>query len=244
MNRKSLTVLILLLLLTRCGVQKEVTVADKLSFIPGLEGFQQSCIPADTVESMLITRANALITTDDERYDALLTLYVVKDSIIYLSAHSKGFEVLRGAILRDTIRIIDRVNRIVYRSALKKKYGYSHPVEFSDVQKLLSPYFMCGELAKAVEVDFSRILFNDDEPFIKKQIYYDRESLKMEKFEFYHTQSNKYLMGERGETGFKIVTNLVQSAFEIVASGGEIVYNRRITVNLEVNKKRYSEVDI
>ena len=95
-----------------------------------------------------------------------------------------------------------------------------------------------------METDFSHILFYDDEPFIKKQIYYDRESLKMEKFEFYHAKTNKYLMGERGESGFKIMTNLVQAAFEIVASGGEIVYNRRISINLEVNRKRYSVVDI
>jgi hypothetical protein len=244
MNRRLLTALVLLLLLTRCGVQKEMVVAEKMPELPGLEGFLQNCVPADTVETILITKANALITADEERYEAQLTVYVVKDSMIYLSAQNKGFEILRGAILQDSIRIIDRMNRIVYRSPIKKKYGFSHPVVFEDVQKLLSPYFLCGELEKAVEADFSHILFNYDEPFIKKEIYYDRESLKMEKFEFYHAKTNKYLMGEREENGFKIMTNLVQSAFEIVASGGDIVYNRRISVKLEVNKKRYSEVDI
>ena len=66
----------------------------------------------------------------------------------------------------------------------------------------------------------------------------------MEKFEFYHTQTNKFLMGERMDAGFKIMSNLVQATYEVMASGGEIAYNRRISVNLEVNKKRYSEVDI
>ncbi len=60
-------------------------------------------------------------------------------------------------------------------------------------------YFICDDLHLARESDFSHIEFDFDEPLIKKRISFDRETLKMDKFEFYHTQTHKYLMGERDD---------------------------------------------
>lgn len=79
---------------------------------------------------------------------------------------------------------------------------------------------------------------------IKKRISFDRETLKMDKFEFYHTQTQKYLMGERDDAGFKIFTNFMITEFEILAGGGTVTYNRALPVKMAVNKRKYTFIEL
>ncbi|MFH0759267.1 MAG: DUF4292 domain-containing protein [Bacteroidota bacterium] len=210
----------------------------------GIEGFREMCIAADTIRSLIISKAESLIITGDERYEATVTIYAVKDSMIYLSAVNNGFEILRASVDPDSIRVIDRLNKVVYQTPVKKKFGYQQPVNFEDVQNIISRYFICDELYRAMEPDFYRVVFDFDDPLIKKRIFFDRETFKMDKFEFYHTETRKYLTGEKDGSGFRIFTNFMITDFEIVANGGSTTYNGRLPVNMDVNMRKYTFINL
>jgi hypothetical protein len=117
-------------------------------------------------------------------------------------------------------------------------------VDFEDIQNIINGYFVCDDLNQAMEQDFSHIIFDFDESLIKKRISFDRESLKMDKFEFYHTQTDKYLIGERDKEGFRIFTNFMITEFEVIAKGGAILYNQEMKVKMEVNPRRYTFINL
>jgi hypothetical protein len=227
--------------LTQCGALREVVVEEPPKPI-GLEGLGWICEPSDTVRNIYISKAEAMITSGEERYETQLSIYAVRDSLIYFSAVNAGFEILRGTIEKDSIRVIDRLNKILYLTPVKRRLGYSHPVDYTDIQRLVSTYFLCDDLDRGREVDFSTMVFEFSEELVRKQIYLGRESLKMDKFEFYHTRTDKYLVGERLDDGFRIMSNFIISDLEVKASGGERLYNMAIPVKMDVNLRRYSIV--
>jgi len=231
------------LFVSQCKVAREVSQpGPEPVTIKGMEGLRQRCLAADTVVSILISKAEAMISTEEERYEATVTLYSVIDSLIYLSAVNSGFEILRAALYRDSIRVIDRLNKVVYKTAVKKRFGYQHPVNFADVQNLISSYYLCDNLQNAREINFSDLVFNFDEPHVRKQIVYNKETLQMDHFEFSHQQTGKYLKGEREENRFRIQSNFMITTFEIQARGGEVSYNRDMDLDMGVPTRKYSIV--
>ena len=244
MNRVRIILLITaVLVFHQCGIQKEVIQPEAPKLV-GVEGFRELCKSGDTIRNILISKAESLIITEEERYEATVTLFAVRDSIIYISAVSGGFEILRASVEPDTIRVIDRLNKIFYRSPVKRRFGHQHPVDFEDVNNIISSYFVCNDLNRAIEQDFSHIIFDFDEPLIKKRISFGRESLKMDKFEFYHIQTHKFFTGEKDEDGFRLYSNFIIGEFEIKARGGTILYNQDIPIKMEVNPRRYSFIDM
>lgn len=244
MNRVKIILLITAAwVFNQCGIQKEVVQPEAPTLV-GMEGFRERCKPGDTISNILISKAESLIITEEERYEVTVTLFSVRDSIIYMSAVNSGFEILRASVEPDTIRVIDRLNKIFYRSPVKRRFGHQHPVDFQDLQNIISSYFVCDDLDRAIEQDFSHIIFDFDEPLIKKRISFGRESLKMDKFEFYHTQTHKYFTGEKDKEGFRIFSNFMIGEIEIKAKGGTILYNQDIPIKMEVNPKRYSIINI
>lgn len=229
--------------LSGCKALRQVTMPD----IPkpeGMEGMRQHCVRADTIGNILISKAESVIEVDDERYEAFVTVFAVKDSVVYLSAANSGFEILRATMDNDSIRVIDRINKVLYISPVKRRFGYSHPVDFNDVQNLVSTYFLCDELENVFEPGFDHLVFDLGEPFIKKQVFLNRKSLKMDKFEFYHARTNKYLMGERVENGMRIFSNFMISGLEVTAWGGTVMYNQDVKIKMDVNPRRYTIVNL
>jgi len=212
--------------------------------LSGMDGLRQACSTADTVQSVLIRKAEALFDTGEERYEATVTVYAVRDSMIYFSAVNSGFEVLRGSIEPDSITVIDRMNKIVYLSPVKRRFGYSHPVDFPDVLNLIDRFFLCDDLDRAQETDFSSIVFDFEDPLVKKQLSLGRVGLKLDQFEYYHSQTDKYLVGERKEDGFHIFSNFMVGHLEVKARGGEVMYNQHIRVKMQVNPRRYTLVKL
>jgi len=228
-----------------CKAYKAVVKPDiDIPAAMGMAGMRLNCAQADTVNNILISKAESLIQVDDQRYESLVTVFAVKDSLVYLSAANSGFEILRATMDTDTIRVIDRINKVVYISPVVRRFGYSHPVDFNDVQNLISLYYLCDEIDRAFEPGFDHLVFDLSEPFIKKQIFLDRESLKMDKFEFYHAQTNKYIMGERSEKGIRILSNFMISGLEVNAWGGTVLYNQDIQIKMDVNPRRYTTVNL
>ena len=222
---------------------KELSVPTQAG-LKGMAGLEESCQAQDTIQSILISKAEAILTFDNERYEVNLTIYSLRDSVIYLSAVNSGYEILRASVMKDSIKVINRLDKIVYRSPLERKYGYQYPVNFRDLQNLIARCYLCNDLESAHDDQMDHIVFEFDEPHVKKRIHLDREGLLMKTFEFYHQQTNKYLMGERQEDAFRIYSNFMITEFEIVARGGVFTYNRDIKIKMDVNPRRYTFTEL
>jgi hypothetical protein len=232
-----------LLILTQCRAGREMIISPEpeKEVIGEWEGH---CPALDTIRSFLITKAEALMTFDNERYEVTLTLYSRKDSILYLSAVNSGYEIIRASADHDTVRVIDRMNKVVYRTPLHRQFGYQFPVDFNDLQRICSVYYLCGTLEKNKGTDRSVLELEFDQPLVKKRITVKRDLMQMDLFEFYHQRTGKYLMGERVDRGFKIYANLMINEFEVIASRGTVEYNRVLKVKMDVNPKRYTYIDL
>ena len=231
------------LLLSECGAMKEAIKINEPELV-GMEGLEERCFGSDTISSVLIKKAEAILTYDRERYEVKLTLYSKKDSIIYLSAVNSGFEILRASVKEDSIKVIDRMNKIVYRAPLQRRFGYQYPVSFNDLQNLIARSYLCDELHLGRDDQQSSIIFEFDEDYIKKRIVLDRVSQGIKIFEFYHQRTDQYLMGEKQESSFKIFSNFMISDIEIIASGGERSINREIKIKTEVNPRKYTFTEL
>lgn len=230
-------------LVVGCGPQKELfrTSAPELE---GMDGLILSCAGSDTIHNVLISKAEAILTYDKERYEVTVTLFSERDSIIYLSAVNSGFEILRASVKEDSIKVIDRLNKIVYRTPLVRRFGYQNPVNFRDLQNLIADFYLCDQLQFGRDDRENHIVFEFDESYIKKRILLGRKDLKIKLFEFYQQQTDLYLMGERLSDSFKIYSNFIIGDIEIVARGGEKTLNRKVKVNMDVNPRRYTFTEL
>ncbi|MFO7670609.1 MAG: DUF4292 domain-containing protein [Bacteroidales bacterium] len=237
------------LLITQCSAKRKIagpelkTDSDIAPPGIGIEGFRAQCVVFDTIQSILISKAETLLMSNDERYESLVTIYSIRDSLIYMSAVNNGFEILRAVVNKDSIMVIDRINKVVYCSLVEKRLGYQNPVNFKDIQNLVSRYYLCDEIENAREIDFSQMGFQFNESQITKSILLNRETLLMDRFEFVHGETKKYFRGERSEEGFKIYSNFMVQEFEVLARGGVVSYNQSIDVKMEMNRKKYSFVN-
>ena len=237
------------LALTQCGAKRKVASSTSPAMeetVPeraGIAGFRDLCQESDTINTILISKAEALFTSNDERYEAQVSIYSIRDSLIYMSVVNSGFEVIRAAIDTDSIVVIDRLNKIVYTSPVRRRMGFQNPVNFYDIQNLVSRFYLCNEIEEASEIDFSQMGFLFNEPLIKKSIVLNRESLKMDRFEFVHSETKRYFMGERSDGGFMIYSNFMVNEFEVLARQGTLSYNQPLEVKMEVNRRKYSFVN-
>ena len=200
---QGILLLLALLFLSECGAMKEA-LKPRVPELLGMDGLTQYCDGSDSVESILIKKAEAILTYDSERYEANLTLYAMRDSIIYLSAVSSGYEILRASVKHDSIKVIDRINKIVYSAPLKRRFGYQYPVSFNDMQNLIARFYLCDDLQFGKDDQQNSIVFDFDEDYIKKRIILNRIDLDMHIFEFYHQKTDRYLMGEKKGDSYKI----------------------------------------
>lgn len=228
---------------TRCKVIREVQQPNPPS-VEGLEGLGLQCGSTDTIQSILIKKAEALLLFDDERYEVTVTLYSMKDSIIYLSAVNSGYEIIRASVDKDSIKVINRLNKIVYRSPMRRQFGFQYPVSFHDLQNLISRYYLCDDMAFALDDQVNSIQFTMDDKYVKKRIHLDRKSFTLRLFEFYHQKTNRYLMGEFTDKKLKVYSNFMITEFEIQAEGGSINYNMSIPVKMDVNPRKYTYTEL
>jgi len=135
-------------MLHQCKVVK-VAQRQNTPVLKGVNGLRQQCVSLDTVQSILIKKAEAILMFDNERYEVTVTLYSKRDSIIYLSAVNSGYEIIRASVDMDSIKVINRLNRIVYRTAMKRQFGYQFPVNFNDLQNLIGRFYLCDDLEAA-----------------------------------------------------------------------------------------------
>ena len=202
------------------------------------------CPALDTIDNIMVSKAEAMLLFGGDRFEVTVTLFAEKDSALYLSAVSSGFEIIRARADRDSIRVIDRLNRVVYLMPLVKRFGYQHPVSYEDLENLVSVYHLCNDLMRSKETEDGQLLFEFDGEWTKKRIWLSGRGPEMEKFEFLHTRTGEYLMGERTGEGMKIYSNFMVGEFEIDAHQGEKTYNRTMKIDMDVNPRRYTFIDL
>ena len=76
------------------------------------------------------------LTIDDETYDAKANILYLQDSAIYFNAVNTGFEIIRGAVWKDSIMIINRLDKTVFIRYFNSN-GYQDPVQFKDIELVL-----------------------------------------------------------------------------------------------------------
>jgi hypothetical protein len=244
MNRFRLVILLLaLLFFCRCSTMKKTLHTEGPESV-GMESMVQNCMKNDTIHSILITKAEAILTFDNERYEVGITLYSKRDSIIYLSAVNSGFEIIRASVEKDSIKVINRLDKIVYTAPLNRKFGYQYPVSLVDLQNLISNHYLCDYLQFAHDDHQNSIVFDFDVSDIRKRIILNRIGLDLNIFEFYNQKTDLYLMGEKSNGKFKIYSNFMITEFEIIASGGNRSINRDIEIKMDVNPRKYSFTEL
>lgn len=227
----------------QCRVAREM-VQHEYSVPTGIAGMEKVCLSNDTIKTILISKAEAIILFEDARYEVTITLFSRKDSIIYLSAVNNGFEIIRASVEPDSIKVIDRINKTLYRTALKRRFGFQNPINFNDLQNIISIYYLCDDMEKVRVDSVNNLCFEFEDNYIKKRICLAPSALYMTKFEFLHSGSKEYFKGERGEDGLKIESNFMINDFEIHAGKGSVLYNRDMEVSMNVNARRYSYVEL
>lgn len=234
---------LVLLLFTQCSALKKVGTAPAPVY-HGMDGMQAYCIHSDTVQSVLISNATAILKLQGSSYEATVTLYSKKDSIMYLSFVNSGFEIIRAAVTQDSIRVIDRINKIVYHTAMKKRFGYQYPVNFYDLQRIISKYYLCSDFNRLSDTGMGSLVYDMDEERIKKRISLKSDGLAMDKFEFYHQLTSAYFMGERVEGAYKVQANFILGEIEVLSNGGSVSYNRVIPIRMTVPKRKYTFTEL
>ncbi len=209
---------------------------------PGESSLDTLCLNPTHYESLFINKVKATVTLDGEAYDAKVSLYYIPDSVIFLTAANTGFEIIRAAITADSTVFINRIDKVVYIYR-ESDLGYKAPVEFKDLEFLMNQGMVCEEMNALTETkDGIQLDFSGD--YINKKINYNPNNLKINKFEFFHTKTSEYIVGEITDSDtLSVFSNYIFDDVEIKATGGEIEFNREISVNISFNKNKYTILD-
>jgi hypothetical protein len=234
-----------LLLLVQCKATKEIVLPiEGSSTGKGIDGFRDRCDGADSVRSVLVKKISTVFHADGERYEAMVTVYALRDSVVYMAAASSGFEIMRAALFKDSTMVIDRINKVLYKTSIENPLGYRLPVGFDDILNVVSHHFLCDDLHLGRKEGFDTFEFLFDEPGMVKRIRFDRETLSLEQFEFTNRESGRFIKGQREAGKFTVSSNFMIDHFivEVLPGREEVYHNRDIAIRMQVSSRKYSTV--
>ncbi len=229
-------IILLSLLVSSCFTSRKLTQLTDDTEIPGVDSL---CLNMEPYQSLYMNKIKARVIMDGEIYDAKVSLYYLPDSVIFISAANTGFEIVRVAITADSTVFINRIDKLVYIYR-ESKLGYRPPVEFENLEYLLNKKLACEEI-RSINGTAQREIIDFSVQDITRKITYDLNTLKINKFEFFHTKTNEYIVGEiTSSDSLSVFSNYIFENVEIMAAGGEITYNKEIFVDLSFNKNKYT----
>jgi len=235
--KSKLFILLLSLVVSSCFTSRRTT--DLTREIPEGIDMDTLCMNSKNYESLFISKVKATVNLDGEMYDAKVSLYYIPDSVIFLTAANTGFEIIRAAINADSTVFINRIDKFVYIYK-ENNLGYKAPVEFKNLEYLLNQGMVCEEKGLLHKTnDGMQLDFSGD--YINKKLTYNTKTLKISKFEFFHTKTSEYIVGEIENTDtLSVFSNYIFDDVEIKATGGEIEFDREIKVDISFNKNKYT----
>lgn len=199
------------------------------------------CDSLSIFKSLYISRVDAIITIEEENYDAKISLYYVPDSLLFLSATSAGFEIVRIGIVPDSTVYINRIDKMVYIYR-QSDMQVESPLGFHDIELLLNRSKQC-EFNGKKRTDSLNILIDNSVQDIKKQVIISGASYKVSKFEFFQKKTSEYIVGERTSgLDFTIYSNFLVDNVLLRTSGGIVEYDKKIGIDLGFNRNKYDTI--
>lgn len=235
MNKTVLYIIICSIFLSSCSIFRNLGDNQDISSGSSLK-LNELCDSITYCNSLYISKINAEITFEESSYSSKLSLYSVPDSLIFLTAYSKGFEVFRMAITQEKIVAINRIEKSVI---IMENYSTKIPVDFSDLEYLLYKDKLCDQLDDLKISDSSIGLVKYVDEF-NKIITFNHLSLLPDSFEFVNTKSDEYIVGERiNMDEFTVYSNLLFGSMEVRTSGGSVSFNVEKDLNWSYNQNKY-----
>jgi len=196
----------------------------------------------DTVtrkSSVFIKNVDAKIRYESKNYNSKVSLYYLVDSMIVISAANAGFEIIRAGIYKDSIVIINRIDKLVYRF-FEKNDRYSLPLNYDDFILIINKFELCNEV-KGFDNELIDLSIKD----ITKKLVLNSTRDSINNLEFFHKKTGEYIIGERVETNEMLIyANYVMGNFEIKVSGGKVTYNEILDYNANYNASKYTIIDL
>lgn len=227
------------MLFLSCAPQKRISVAQS----EGNASLASLCDSLTEYKTLYISKIAAELEFEGEKYSARLSLYYIPDSVFFITAVNSGFEIVRLGISRDSIVYINRLDKLVYiyRNSLM---GYPPPILFEDMENLINRQKICtsGRLVKGEE---NNLLLDNSSQNISKKIYYSGADLGLINFEFFQKKTGEYIVGEKKTGGnFVFYSNYLIDNITLDAEGGELEFDRELTVDLSVNLTKYEIIHL
>jgi hypothetical protein len=237
MKNRVYLVFVALLLFASCSQTGKLRTGN-VTILSKSAGRSINCDSLQTHNSQYINKINAVISLNDEQYNARVSIYYIPDSVFYMSAVNSGFEIVRIGILPDSIVYINRLDKMVYVGNLDD-FAAPTPLLFNDLEFLLNRKLVCDEVAMR-KMDNGTVTIDRSVKDVAKEISYEVDNLTPIGFEFFQKKTGEYIVGELTADGiFVIYSNYIVENLKIEARNGEIEYNRDINIDLSVNRKKY-----
>ncbi len=198
----------------------------------------------DSVYSILHKNATAIVDFSGDRYELDMSLYAEKDSFVFISASARGIEAFRAMLTRDTVFVVDRINRIVYQMLLNKRFGYKLPVNFRNLQWLVSPLLDCENFRISPFEQDSSFYWVETDHELVKELSFSSTSFTLSAFYFTNRKSSLFLRGNRDKDRLHVKSNLMFDGLEFSVWGGERFYNVKREINLNVNPRKYDFIEL
>jgi hypothetical protein len=197
------------------------------------------CDSLEPFSSAFISKVNAAVYLGDNQYNARVSVYYIPDSLFYMSAVNSGFEIIRIGVLPDSIVYINRLDKEVY---VQNTNDLSNPppILFRDLEYLFNRNLVC-DLPGKKQIGDSVVFVNRSVKDIKREMFYRTVDLIPFKFEFFQKKTGEYVVGMfTADDLFVIYSNYIVKDLRIEAKGGVMEYNRVLSLDLNVNRKKYN----
>ncbi len=227
-----------LIVIFSCSSQRKLSKRDVLDEIHAGNWINQ-CDSLRLFESLYVSKIDAEIFLGQNKYNAKVALYYMPDSLFFISAVNAGFEIVRIGVTRDSAVFINRIDKSVYIYR-EWQYQYPPPLAFKDLEFLINKSIVC---------DFEGISLKNDEVLVvdrslkdvSRVINYSVKDLSLIRFEFFQKKTGEYIVGERKyDKRINLFSNYIVDDLQVDAKGGNIELNRKLNIDLNVNRNKYS----
>jgi hypothetical protein len=235
---KILLIFAYVIMLMSCSPQRKLRGTETIDIEkPG--NWRVYCDSLQAFESLYINRVNADIYIGQETYHTRITLYYLPDSLFLVSAVHAGFEMVRIGITKDSTVYINRIDKVAYIYKIDPR-GNPPPMEFKDLEYLVNKHKICGESGPIMAED-NTVIVDRSLKDVAKVITFSDRFLSISSFEFFHKRTGEYIVGEQSN-GKKLTlySNYIVRDLKIEAYGGQVEFNRKMNVDLTINRNKYN----
>ncbi len=222
LKSKLFLIITLFVFLASCSGKRKLLKPDKIRKNPSPELIINHLLLNQLAPEGLEARANVKYEDEYQSASGTLLLKVRKDSLIWLSIRKFGFEGVRAQITKDSIYILDRLNReyaVWPLSYIKDQYHL--PADYKALESVVlgNPFFIGDNrfaLDNSDEADFK--LFNGGNKGIGTELWVDKNNLWL----------NQLLYKDQDNTGRAL--NIKMKEYQPVSENQKFSYFRAINI--------------